>query len=229
MRLNRGFSILETIIALARRVQATDWALDEAFVTYSTGDLEDLRLIRPNGEEDRVLLETPFVRERFPRLAFDSSALVFEQLDSTPGKSGLSFLLGDGTTQGLTEGGPGSEVLPDSPYIVGSDSGPAFSPDQQRIAFRRLTGTGNGGLGTWDLLTTESNNTEDEPLPVAVGGGVHRGVPDWNVFDNRIVFVETDMTTGVSSLVVINPDGSGRQVLHSEDAGFGMSSPRWLR
>ena len=220
---------VETIIAIARRVQSADWGFDEAFVTYSTGELEDVWFVRPNGEEDRILIDTPFVRERYARIAFDSSAVVYEQLESTPGKSGLAFLINDGSTVGLTEGGPGTEVLPDSPYIVGSDSGPAFSPDQQRIVFRRLTGTGNGGLGTWDILTTESNSSEDEPIAIVSGGDVHRSVPDWDFITNRIVFVETDTSTNVASIVTVNPDGSDRQVLHSEDAGFMMGSPRWLR
>ncbi len=37
------------------------------------------------------------------------------------------------------------------------------------------------------------------------------------------------METEVSRLVVIAPDGSDRQVLHTEDAGYRMASPRWLR
>ena len=120
-------------------------------------------------------------------------------------------------------------MLPGTPYIVGSNASPAFAPDQQAIVFRRLTGTGNGGLGTWDILTTASNSTTDEPLPVSVGGGVYRGAPDWSLYNGRIVFVETDMTTGVSSLVSILPDGTDRQVLHSEDAGFRMGAPRWIQ
>ena len=41
--------------------------------------------------------------------------------------------------------------------------------------------------------------------------------------------METDSASSESRLVVIQPDGSGRLVLHSEDAGYRMGSPRWLR
>lgn len=221
---------VETIILLSRRVQAADWSFDDGIVAYSAGDVENLGAVQPNGDEDRLLTETPFFRERYPRLAFDLSTATYEGLDSTPGKSRLYFLLGgEGEPEPITQGGPGTEVLAGTPYIVGSDSTPAFSPDQQSIVFRRLTGTGNGGLGTWDMLTTESNSTMDDPLPVSVGGGVYRGAPDWSVYNGRIVFVETDMTTGISSMVSILPDGTDRQVLHSEDAGFRMGAPRWIQ
>ena len=49
------------------------------------------------------------------------------------------------------------------------------------------------------------------------------------LFRSGIVFVETDVASSESRLVVIQRDGSGRVVLHSEDAGYRMRAPRWLR
>lgn len=221
---------VETIIALARRVQSADWAFNDNFVIYSNGDLEDLSTVQANGDEDQTLTDTPFFRERYPRLAPDLAGAVYEGLTETPGKSGVYYYLGgENSAVQVTPGGPGSEVLPGTPYVVGSDSSPVFSVSGQFLAFRRLTGTGNGGLGTWDILVLPSNGFEGvEPLVVAGGGDVFRGPPDW-ARDGRLVFVETDMATEESRIVVTGPDGSDPQVLHSENAGYRMASPRWLR
>jgi Tol biopolymer transport system component len=107
---------------------------------------------------------------------------------------------------------------------VGADAHPAFSPDGLSVVFCRLTGTGNGGLGTWDLLTLRADGAST-PQVVATGP-VYRGAPDWG--SRGIVFVETDAATAHSQLVLIQADGSGRTVLRTEDASRLMGSPRWL-
>ena len=217
---------VETIITPARRVEGTDWAIDDSFVVYTSGETENLFFVRPNGEENRPLTESPDLRERSPRLDRSMTGVALEVLDATPGKSGISIFMGSDLLP-LTAGGPGAEVLPGTPYIVGSDASPTFAPDSQQIVFRRLTGTDNGGLGTWDLYTVPTLTGEPESELLLGGGDVYRGPPDWG--DDGIVFVETDSASGESRLVVIQPDGSDRQVLHFEDAGFRMDSPRWLR
>jgi Tol biopolymer transport system component len=220
---------VETVIALAARVQDCDWAFDDRFLAYSDGAVEDLFTVLPTGDEQAPLTETPERRERYPRLNLQVTDAAFEGLEQTPGKSRIFSLFGgeDGTPLALTEGGPGTEVLEGTPYVVGSDSTPAFSPNGGFVVFCRLTGAGNGGLGTWDILYVPSDASA-EPTLVIGGGDVFRGEPDWAV-DGRIVFVETDMASGESRLVTILPDGTGRQVIHVEDAGYRMGSPRWLR
>ena len=220
---------VETIIAPARRVQGADWSYDDSLVIYSNGASEDLRAVAPNGEEDRPLSDTPDFRERSPRLEPGLSFAVHEGLTETPGKSLIYAFQGETAAPiALTGGGPGSERLEGTPYIVGSDASPVTSPNAQFVAFRRLTGTGNGGLGTWDILYTSVSDPEAEPVVIAGGGDIHRGAPDWGL-DGRIVFVETDAAAGEARMVAIQPTGDDRQVLHVEDAGFRMSSPRWLR
>jgi Tol biopolymer transport system component len=217
-----------TILTPARRVQGADWALTDSFVVYSTGDTEDLRLVRPNGEEDRSLTNSTDLRERNPSFDPTASFVAYEGLFETPGKSGIFFFFGsEQAAVVVTEGGPGTEPLEGTPYIVGSDSAPAFSPDGRGLVFRRLTGTGNGGLGTWDIYVLAFYEEDAEPVLVLGGDGVYRGAPDWGP-DGRILFVETDAAEGVSRLVAILADGTGREVLYTEDAGFGMRSPRWL-
>ncbi len=220
---------VETIIALARRVQAADWAVDDRFLVYSTGDVEDLFAVRPNGDQDGLIIQTPDQRERSPRIDPTVSGAAYERLEETPGKSGIFVTFFQAVPEPplrMTDGGPGSEVLPGTPYLVGSDASPAFSPNSQQIVFRRLTGTGNGGLGTWDLYLVSTTQGGGEPQLLVGGGDVYRGAPDWNA--TGIVFVETDLAAGESRLVVIQADGRDRQVLHVEDAGYRMASPRWL-
>ena len=219
---------VETIIAPARRVQGADWAIDDSFLIYSAGDVENLFFVRPNGDEDRPLTESDDLRERSPRLDPTVSFVAYEGLPETPGKSGVYLYLG--TTNAsvvITEGGAGTEPLPGTPYIVGSDSTPAFAPNGAYVVFRRLTGTGNGGLGTWDLYYIDITVQEPEPIFIVGGDGLYRGAPDWGL-DGRILVVETDAAAGTSSLVSRFADGTNREVLYTEDAGYGMQSPRWL-
>lgn len=218
---------VETIISPARRVQGVDWAVDDSFVVYSAGDEENLFFIRQNGDEDAPLTTSPELRELNPRIDPTLVAVAFEGLDQTPDKSTIFLFLGtDNSSVPFTQGGPGSEVLPGTPYIVGSDASPEFSPRSEFVVFRRLTGTGNGGLGTWDLYTVQTDS-EVEPTLLVGGDGLYRGAPDWST--DGITFVETDAAASESRLVVIQPDGTGRVVLHSEDMGYRMGSPRWLR
>ena len=107
---------------------------------------------------------------------------------------------------------------------MGADADPVFSPDGLSVAFTRLTGTGNGGLGTWDLLTLKADGAST-PAVIATGP-LYRGAPDWG--SRGILFVETDAATSRSQLVLVQPDGSGRTVLRTEDASSRMGSPRWL-
>jgi hypothetical protein len=221
---------VETIIAPARRVQGVDWSLDDSLVIYSNGDVENLFTVQPNGTEDAPLTDTPDFRERSPRIAPSVNGAVYEGLTQTPGKSLIYYFAGEGSAVQATRGGPGSEVLPGTDYVVGSDASPVFAPNGQYVAFRRLTGTGNGGLGTWDILVIPTSNPDPdvEPFVVVGGGDVYRGPPDWGL-DGRLAFVETNMTTQESRIVVTAADGSDPQVLHSENAGYRMDSPRWLR
>ena len=219
-RLQTGADLLLTLAHAAARLLEPGGRL--LYATCSLEPEENERVV------EALLTTTPELRERYPRINFQLDNAVWEALDETPGKSRIFSLQGGAEGPvAVTEGGPGTEVLEGTPYIVGSDSTPAFSTSPILIAFRRLTGTGNGGLGTWDIMTL-SIFSEEEPVVVAGGGGVYRGAPDWST-DGRIVFVETDMASNESRLVVIQADGSERQVLHVEDAGFRMASPRWLR
>jgi Tol biopolymer transport system component len=214
------------IVPGAGEVTSLDWADTGDVIVYAAtgvGSVEDLYRIDPNGQNNRDLTSTTAVRERRLRVDPTATAAVFERLDAT-GKS-LVYLFLDGLRQPqLTTGGPGTEVLTGTPYVVGSDTDPDFSPAGSTIVFRRLTGTGARGLGTWDLYTLATDGTGTPRL--LDGGATFRGAPDWG--PNGIVFEEAD-AAGVHRLVVIQPDGSGRRVLYTAATGFDLSSPRWLK
>ena len=57
-----------------------------------------------------------------------------------------------------------------------------------------------------------------------VTGAAYRGAPVWGL--KGIVFSEADSSS--SRLVVVQPDGSGRQVLVTLGSSFDISYPRWL-
>ena len=89
------------------------------------------------------------------------------------------------------------------------------------MVFRRLTGSGNGALGTWDIMTARLDGTG---LTTLVTGAAFRGAPDWG--PKGIVFPEVDSTS--ARLVLVQGDGSGRQVLVTLGSSFDISYPRWL-
>ena len=124
----------------------------------------------------------------------------------------------------VSAGADGSERLAGTPYAVGSDADPDYSPDGRSVVFRRLTATGNGGLGTWDLMTARLDGSA---LTTIVTGPAFRGAPDWG--SRGIVFPETDAAAGAARLVLVQADGSGRQALVTLGSSFEISYPRWLQ
>jgi Tol biopolymer transport system component len=214
---------VETIIFPSRRVFSADYSPDGTFIVYSAiaaqTTAEDLFYSQPNGQAEQNLTNTPAVRERNPRIDPFARTVAFEQIN----ESGVSriYLY---TSTPITSGPATGPALPGTPYLVGGDALPVISPDGASVAFTRLTGTGNGGLGTWDLLTVKLDGVS-APVVIATGP-VYRGAPDWG--SRGILFVETDAATSRSQLVVVQPDGSGRTVLRAENAASRMGAPRWL-
>jgi Tol biopolymer transport system component len=187
---------------------------------------EDLFSSDPNGGNEQNLSSSLDVRERSPRIDPFGRSAVYERICTVASDSctdpGVSRIYLYSATP-LTSG-PGGDILVGTPYRVGADADPAYAPDASAIVFRRLTATGNGGLGTWDLLTTGGG--ANEVPKVIVSGPLYRGAPDWG--PNGIVYVETDAAADRSELVLVQRDGSGRRVLHTEAAGYRMGAPRWL-
>jgi Tol biopolymer transport system component len=214
---------VETLIFPNRRIESVDYSPDGSFIVYSVlveqSNQEDLFYALPNGSSDQNLTSTTDFRERNPRIDPYARTAVFEGIDT----SGVSRIYLFGPTA-LTSGPAGGGLLPGTPYVVGADANPVLSPDSRFVAFRRLTGLGNGGLGTWDVLTLAGDGTST-PKVIATGP-VFRGAPDWG--SRGIVFVETDAAAARSQLVVVQPDGSGRTVLRTENSGYRMGAPRWI-
>jgi Tol biopolymer transport system component len=214
---------VETIVLPRRRVDSADWSKDGAFLLFSSANAqvgnEDLFTSQPDGTEETNLTESLNVRERRGRLDPFGRTAVFERID----EAGVSriYLFRENP---LTSGPATGPALDGTPYVVGADADPTFSPDGTLVVFRRLTSTGNGGLGTWDLMLI-SGAAGAVPRAIA-SGPLFRGAPDWG--RNGIMFVETDAQASRSQLVVVQPDGSGRTVLRSEPSNFRMGSPRWL-
>lgn len=214
---------VETIIFPRRRVDSADWSRDGSFLLFASANAqtgnEDLFTSQADGAKEQNLTDSLTLRERRARLDPSGRTAVFERIDD----SGVSRIYVFRETA-LTRGPAAGPALPGTPYVVGADADPTFSPDSAAVVFRRLTGVGNGGLGTWDLLVT-TGATGVSPRTIA-SGPVYRGAPDWG--PAGIVFVETDAQAQRSQLVVVQPDGSGRTVLRTESSASRMGSPRWL-
>ncbi len=147
---------VETIIFPNRQVLSADYSPDATFLIYSAiapqTSQEDLFYSQPNGQAEQNLTQSLAVRELNARIDPFSRTVVFEQIDES-GTSRIYLY----TSTPLTSGPAAGPALPGTPYVVGADADPVFSRDGLQVAFRRLTGTGNGGLGTWDLLTVRAD------------------------------------------------------------------------
>jgi len=209
----------------SQHVGGVDWSRDGDVLVYNSvgeGTIDDLFRVDPNGENNRNLTNSADVRERRPRIDPTGSVAVYERIEA--GGKGRIFIFQSTLTQvPVTAGGPGTEPLPGTLYIVGSDADPDYSPDGRSIVFRRLTGTGNGGLGSWDVITVRTDGSGEA---VVATGPAYRGAPDWG--PEGIVYNEVDPIAGTSELVVVQPDGSGRRALLSIPAVLEITNPRWL-
>jgi Tol biopolymer transport system component len=205
-------------------VSGLDWSPADEILVFSgqsIGQPEDLFRMNVNGQENRALTTTPTIAERRPRIDPSGSVAAFERIDE--GGPGQVWIFGSVTSQvRVTQGGPAGEALPGTPYRVGSDADPDYSPDGRSLVFRRLTALGGNGRGLWDLLTV---GIDGSALTVISQGSRYRGAPDWG--PEGIAFEEVD-DAGRPSLVVLSPDGASRRVVAGLEAGRSLSYPRWL-
>src|SRR6266496_3660783 len=217
----------EAVIAPGtQRVSGADWSPQDGVVVYSAvgqGSLEDLYRVDPNGQNVQPLTQTTDVRERRPRIDPGGTVAAYERIEAD-GKGRVFIFQNSNTQSRVTSGGPGTDVLAATGEVVGSDTDPDFSPDDRSIVFRRLTSTGGGGLGTWDILTVPIDGTS--PATTLASGPIFRGAPDWGA--QGILFTEVDLAAGTARVVLIQPDGSGRQVLLTQPATTRLGTARWL-
>jgi dipeptidyl aminopeptidase/acylaminoacyl peptidase len=217
--LRRGVESL--LVPASRRVSGVDWAPSTAdFFIYSAlpggGGNEDLFVIQYNGTEDRALTcalnsATPCdvaIRERRPRLDNLESQAVYQRVDAA-GASQIALFANSATQVALTSGT--------------NDADPAFSPDNRRVAFRRLTSaTANDGQGSWDIVTVAVDGTG---LQTVQSGPAYRGAPDWG--PSGLVWVEADDTG--KRLVVTAADGSAPRAIMTLQPSVSLTNPRWLK
>ena len=207
-------------------VSGADWSPGEEVLYYSavgSGGVDDLYQITSNGQSNQDLTSSTGVRERRPRFNLGGTALAFERIETgTRGQVWIATSLG---LRALDAGGTQGEALAGTPYFVGSDADPVFSPDGRTVAFRRLVATGNGGLGVWDLMTISTVTTGAVPATL-VTGAAFRGAPDWAA--GGIIFVES-VSGGAPQLVLLNPDTGDRRALVTAGAGFDIGFPHWLK
>jgi Tol biopolymer transport system component len=208
-------------------VSGADWSPGEEILYYSAAASatdDDLFQITSNGQSNQNLTSTTVQRERRPRFNLSGTALAFERIDAAGrGQIWIATSLGLRT---LTPNATAGEALANTPYVVGSEADPVFSPDSKFLLYRQLVATGNGGLGQWSLMTIRTDLANATPAPLVNGGGAYRGAPDWNA--TGIVFVETVSGSG-PQLVFVDATGGARRVLMTAGAGFDIGFPHWLK
>jgi hypothetical protein len=221
------------VIDLARRIEgqvladvtgvdSLQWTVADNLLIYSgngPGGLDDLFTSAPDGTNPANLTQTTNVRERHPRSV--GQLITFDR--TVPGTISVIWASITGLFQ-VTTGDPTlpPTPLPGTDLLVGSDVDAEPSPPGDQIAFRRLTGLGDDGRGTWDVLVVAGDGTP--PSPIAVGGAF-RGAPAWG--PKGIVFVEIPVGSSTANLILFNPvDKTSRTLLSG--APLTLTSPRWL-
>ena len=208
-------------------VSGADWSPGEEVLYYSAAGSatdDDLFQITSNGQSNQNLTSTAALRERRPRFNLSGTGLAFERIDASGrGQIWIATSLGLRT---LTPAAAAGEALANTPYVVGSEADPVFSPDGRLVLYRQLQATGNGGLGVWALMTIRTDVSGATPTPLVSGGGAYRGAPDWSA--TGIVFVETVSGTG-PQLVLVDATGGSRRVLLTAGAGIEIAFPHWLK
>src|SRR5258708_8827399 len=220
----------------SQQVSGIDWSSQGDVLVYSAcraAGVDDLYRVDPNGQNGADLTCTnagttagltcdPTIRERRPRIDPTGNVAVYERIDAT-GRGQIYIFQNTVSKIPVTTGGTPGAALPGTPYVIGSDADPAYSPDAGSLVFRRLTGLGNGGLGAWAVLTVRTDGTG---LAVVATGPLYRGAPDWG--PGGIVYAETDAGAATTSLGVIQPHGSGPHVLLTQPSTTNLGFPRWL-
>ncbi len=205
---------------------SVDWASDGTFLIHASspdGSPEDLYQIESNAQNNQRILLTPNVRERGARVNAAITRVVYERIDGTgAGRSEIWIFASSANQVKLTDSGTVGQPLAGTLYLVGSDAGPAYSPDGASVVFRRLTSNSVAG-GAWDILTVPAAGGAPQ---VIASGHQFRSNPDWN--KDGIVFSEANLTTGGMDVVVINPSAGTRRVLQSFGSGFKSGGPRWI-
>jgi hypothetical protein len=213
-----------SLVEGAARVSGLDWYPNEEILFYSAGGMgiEDLYQVNTNGQANQNLTATATLRERRPRFNFNATGIAFERIEGAT--SGAVWAAGGTGLRAVTTPPAAGAALPSSPYVIGSDADPAFSPDGRRIVFRRLVALGNSDRGAWDVYTIGADGTGLAPL--ATGGGAFRGAADWG--EGGIVFAE-QAGSGPWRLVVVDPASAGRREIVSVGSTFELGFPRWMK
>lgn len=217
-------SVEGALLPAGARVSSVDWSAISDVIVYSgagTGGQEDLYRMDPNGQNNLNISDTAGIRERHPRVDPTGSIAVFERIDAT-GKGEVWVFFTTQAQSRITSGGEAGPALPLTPYVVGSDADPDYSPDGRSIVFRRLRALGDGRLGHWDLMTVRADGTG---LTTIVSGPAYRDAPDWG--PRGIVFSETG-SDGRTEIVIVDPDGSNRRPLLTVGSGVDLGAARWL-
>ncbi len=224
------------LVPATGRTSGIDWAPTQDILVYSAQGAggEDLFRTTPRRDnaQDTVDLSCPSfagqtpscdvqLSERRPRIDPAGTVATFARIQS--GGSAEVWVFQTTATQNrVTLGAADGVLLAGTPYRVGSDTDPTYSPDGRSIAFRHLVAATSDGRGLWEIRTVRTTGTE---LRTISTGSAWSGAPDWGA--DGILFPEADASG--TRLMLSQPDGTALRAIATFPEGTRLDNPRWLR
>ncbi len=202
-RLDLGTAELLRLTASDCEDSAASWSPDGDKIVFQREDSSgqrDIWEIGADGSAPRNITNTPDISEQHPRYSPDGAAIIFDSNRAEPTGDGLDgsrnyeiyiMSLADGTLSQITDW--------DRWDMYGS-----FSPDSNRIAWRRALPGANSGEQNFELFVKDLKSGEETNLS---NHPAYDGNPHWSPSGDWIVFIST--RDGGANIHVVRPDGTG--------------------
>ena len=198
---------------LVANAGAAAWSPDGRYVLYDRyPGLHIFQMDLETGVETQLTFGDNW--NRFPAWSPAGDIIAFDSNRDVPsGQSYLHVMAADGSE---------SRRLTPASDSTGEETTPSFSPDGRKIAYGVAVSGCPTNAGGWQIFAIDISGG----APAKLATGMY---PSWGPGGDWIVYLAVSRS-GVTSLRLIRPDGTGDRLLYSESrgaAGWPGGRPAW--